>query len=134
MERIDGFEKLTLSIEEFEKAKINSREIFYKGEMYDFKSAVYSSNTVELLAIKDTREKEIIEKIKQIAQNSNKQKRHIPLQLLNQFTLTFFSLATICDFACRKSESYLFPPFIENPQGCFLEVFAPPPELESCFL
>lgn len=133
-ERIDGFEKLTLSIEEFEQCKINSHEIFYKGEMYDFKSAVYASSTVELLAIKDSREKEIIKKIKQIAQDCNNQKQHVPLQLLSQFTITFIKLNAFCDFANRKSEKHLFLPFIENPQTGFLQIAAPPPERNPGFL
>jgi len=94
-------QKLTLTIFEFQKSKINAREIHYKGKMYDFKSAVIKNNKVELLVINDAKEELILDLIKEIFTDTHKQKSKLPNQLSKILTLAYI---------CPHKDICLFPP------------------------
>lgn len=126
----DGAElqKLILSIAEFEKSKIDKHEIYYKGKMYDFKSAIIKNNTVELLVINDAKEEILYDLIRDLFTGTDKQKNKLPNQLSKLLTLTYLS-----------SDKYirLFPPIHKNIFSVFTEniisadkkVSSPPPDV-----
>lgn len=58
------FQKITLSRTDYEKGKINGHEICLSGKIYDIKTMSIHGDSVELLAINDTDEENILEKIK----------------------------------------------------------------------
>jgi hypothetical protein len=112
----NGFETLFLSIIEYNKARIDDKEIYYKGEMYDVKKINFNTETgnVELFVIKDKAEKEIKKKIAFLKNQNNREKESIPvlvkkllslhyyvndiklLQIINPDNLALFSDKKIC--------------------------------------
>lgn len=83
------FEKLILSFGEYQKSRLNAHEIYFKGNMYDVKSVCFSNNTVELLVINDSKEKNLLKNIKDFVNKTNQQKKELPDQLQKFLSLNF---------------------------------------------
>ena len=128
-EKTSDFEKLTLSTAEFKKSKIDDHEFFYNGEMYDYKSAVYSDSTVELLVIKDVREIVVINKLKRIASNTNDDQNTGRMQLVKSFVANYIFPIINIHKIFRVSEDLIFPKFLESTTTVKRELTSPPPEL-----
>ena len=121
-------EKIILSFSDFKKNQVDGHEIFFNGKMYDIKLVKYSGNFVELLAVNDTKEEKILEKINYLMTHSpnghNNQTNHL-INLLSQIYI----------FSVTENE-YLFKPvLIRFPSFCEsitlhnLDITSPPPKL-----
>jgi hypothetical protein len=86
-----SFEKLVLTSEEYQKSRLNSHEISFRGNMYDVKSVNISGDSVELLVINDAKEKNLVKDIKDFLNKSNQQKKELPDQLQKFLSLNFLS-------------------------------------------
>jgi len=84
-------EKLVLTSEEYKKSRLNSREISYKGNMYDVKSVNISGDTVKLLVFKDAKEKILINEIKDFLHKSNESKKELPDQLQKFLSINYLA-------------------------------------------
>ena len=127
-EKQTGFLKLTLTVSEFQKSKINSHEISYKGKMYDFKPVAISDDTVELLVINDTKEETILEKINELADNTSSHKGELPSQLIKLLTLTYICPTFDNRFIFQELEGNNFLPICESILSIAKEIPSPPPE------
>ena len=124
-----SFEYLALSLDEFEKCRIDRKEILYRGNMYDIKSKEIIGDSIHLTVINDIREKEVIARIKSLAAQNNPQTRDLPARVIKLFTITFlvpepftqenFRDASENIFPCRSGDYHSVPP----------EILSPPPEL-----
>jgi len=123
------FEGLSMSLAEFQQSQLNSREILYKGEMYDIKSKIISGDTVRLLVINDAREKELKDKIDALSGGNNRQNQDLPNKIVKLYTLSFvFPInhtgSTL--ISCSENE---FPSFRDDYQSVEQDILSPPPEL-----
>jgi hypothetical protein len=123
------FQKLTLTISDFEKSKINEHEISYKGKMYDFKSAVFTGDSVELLVINDTEEEGILGEIEKFTENINKQNSEFPNHLIKLLSLVYVCPEPGNKFFFECSNENTFVPFGEEFSSPVIERASPPPKL-----
>jgi hypothetical protein len=86
-----SFEKLILSKDEYHKSRLNSREICYKGNMYDVKSVNITGDIAELLVINDVKEKVLLKEIKDFLHKSNQSKKELPDQLQKFLSINYIS-------------------------------------------
>jgi hypothetical protein len=86
-----SFERLVLPLADYQKSRINSREISFGGNMYDVKSVKISGNTAELLVINDKKEKILLKDIKDFLNKSSQQKKELPDQLQKFLSLNYLS-------------------------------------------
>jgi hypothetical protein len=86
-----SFEKLMLNIDEYRKCRLNSREVSYKGNLYDVKSVNITGDSVELLVINDVKEKFLLKEIKDFLQKSNQSKKELPEQLQKFLSVNYIA-------------------------------------------
>jgi hypothetical protein len=86
-----SFEKLILSRDEYQKCRLNSREISYKGNMYDVKSVNIQGDVAEILVINDIKENLLLKEIKDFLHKSNESKKELPDQLQKFLSINFIS-------------------------------------------
>lgn len=122
------FEKLTITATLFNKSKINSREIFYEGKMYDIKSVKISGDRVELLVIDDVREKSIIEKIRILSGIPNSPNEKVPSQIIKFISLVYLSIDDNQSFL-SPCHNRFFSSNSEKIYSVHITILSPPPEL-----
>ncbi len=125
--KLNQSEKIILSVSDFQKSKIDSREIFFKGKMYDIRSIRRTGNTVELFVINDAREERILEKIKEL-ENDTGRRHHLPGKLIELLTLVYICPATGNTFWIDKQPT-CFLPFCELLIFNKSDIHSPPPKL-----
>ena len=64
------YQQLDLTVDEFQRAAIGSREIYFQGNLYDVKSTVRSGNSIKLHVLRDARETYIFRKLNTLARNT----------------------------------------------------------------
>ncbi len=123
------FEKLILSKSEFIEAKVNDFEIFYKGKMFDFKSADITGEMVELLVINDTKEEGIIDLINEIFDNEDKQGNKIPGQLTQLTGMTYLVSGNDLHFMVFQTKQNYFRSHEIKLTPFYNDIASPPPKL-----
>ena len=123
------FQKLTLTLDDFQNSKINNNEISLNGKMYDIKSIKTSDDTVELIVLNDTEEESIIEIIKRIVGNENQQNRVLPNKLIQLLSLIYLSTTSQNNLLLDGIQQIIFQSFCETIVSHKTEIFSPPPEL-----
>ena len=86
-----SFEKLIINAGEFSKCKINSKEIIYKGKLYDIKSVLTYGDKVEMIVVNDIYEENLLVKIKNLLSNSDQNKKGNPVELQKLILLQYIS-------------------------------------------
>jgi len=122
------FETIVLPIAEYEKSKINDREILLNGMFYDVKSISICGSRVELLAVHDAEEKSIMEKIMKEIGSGSRHKTPFPTALVNLLTLVYTHPSMPAHFYAAHSCPLIFPPLGRNYSSAPFEVSSPPPE------
>ena len=123
-----AFEKLFISLSEFQKSKINDSEIFLDGKMYDIKSVSIVGNKVSLLAINDTEEKNIIDKIKKLIMNEGS-KEDIPYPVVKFLYLSYIPPVHNHSLFIEGISNIDFASFCVAIVSRATAVFSPPPEI-----
>ena len=123
------FQKLTLSLGDFQKSRINAHEIVFNGKMYDLRSINISGDKAELLVINDTREENIIENIKNSVNTNNQQNKGLPHLLANLFTLLYIPTVSNLSFLLKEKQQNNFPSFCEYIISHKSDTSSPPPKL-----
>ncbi len=124
-----GFIRMTLTVSEYQKYKVKSNEICWKGKMYDVKSAVISGDNIDLLVINDIREENILRQIKLMTDNAAKQHRELPHQII-ELLIAPYLCAAICDkMIFQNIQEIKYPSLTEVPDSITSDVPSPPPEL-----
>jgi len=124
-----SFEKLILNIDEYRKSRLNSREISYKGNMYDVKSVNITGDSVELLVINDLKEKILLQEIKAFLQKSNQSKKELPDQLQKFLSINYIAADEGRMIYLPSSSSNIFQQPDSNLSSNFLDKPSPPPKL-----
>ena len=122
------FQKITLSLSDYQKNKINAHEISIKGKMYDVKSTHISGDSLELLVVNDSKEENILEKIKEFKQETSGQNHSLHNQLKQLLSLTYLSPNTDGIFIISSLSMHLFPHPNLNTISSHIAISTPPPE------
>ena len=83
------YEKLTLSMVDYQKAKIDANEILIQGKLYDIKSIILIGGNANLLIIHDSLEEKILKKIKDFITGNHQSNKKLPYQLLKFLSMKF---------------------------------------------
>lgn len=124
-----SFEKLILNIDEYRKSRLNSREISYKGNMYDVKSVIITGDKVELLVINDLKEKILLQEIKAFLQKSNQSKKELPDQLQKFLSINYIAADEGRMIYLPSSSSNIFHHTDPDTHSDKSDTPSPPPKL-----
>jgi len=124
----NGFLHLSLSISEYRLARISSGEISLKAELYDIKSVSFVADRVEILVLKDSREKEILEKSGSLSQNTQKRQSEFPGQLIRLLSLDYLAPFTDSKTTILNPETITYIPLSEQTRSFPGKISSPPPE------
>lgn len=122
------FQKLELSLSDFQKSKINSDEIFFQGKMYDVKSVQVSGNIVNLLVINDKDEDSILKKIDNFLNTTQKDNSKLPYQLQQLLSLNYLSPYSVNFFFIPSLSITTFHSLNLNLISNDSDTSSPPPE------
>lgn len=123
------FEKLTLSLEEYNACKFEKHEIIYNGKLYDVKSVYIIDNSVELLAEHDIEEEKVIKEMNDFVAGEKDSRSTIPLHLKTFSTLHYLLPAGTYKYFANSTEiTYpaIFQLSYENQES---DIPSPPPKL-----
>ena len=123
------FEKLTLTVSEYQKSKVSSDEISYKGKMYDIKSVNISGDRAELLVIHDSEEENILEKINDFVNIPNPTGSKLPSRLCILFSLNYLPPENENIFFIHNVCTHIFHQPGMNLISSDSDVHTPPPRL-----
>lgn len=121
------FEKLVLSLNNYNKSRIGKHEIYINGIMYDVKSLKYSGDFVLLSVLVDDVESKIINKIKDYFGINSKHNSKIPEQLNKFFTLVYILPSINFTVLSNCQTQNLFYSFSENFLSSKPGILTPPP-------
>jgi len=88
------FEIVRLSREEYEKGRVNAFEVLWRGKMYDVKSVKVKGKEVELLALHDEGEENVLNEIRKLVCRASDRKIPYP-QLLNKLSSVTYERSDI---------------------------------------
>ncbi len=122
-------ETLTISLAEFNRCRIDAREIRLKGKMYDIISSSLSSDSLlELIVVHDTKEEKMIRHIDNLAKESTS-KGHQAQNLLTRLMFIPFENKGFQLHAFQSETGVIFySSNIEKPVGAHVYPPAQPPE------
>ena len=120
-------EKISLPYSDYQKNKIDSREILINGKLYDIRSARLKGSIVELQVINDSREEKILDNIKELVNNSSKSKNHLPDHLLKWLNLVYICPVSVSNLFIKYSSACI-PPFSELIVSHKSDICSPPPK------
>jgi len=120
----DQLTLLTLTTEEYQKAKVDDHEVKVNGKMYDIARLIVQKDRVLVYAIQDEAEDNLLSFLDEIVKRSTNDKKPVPSQLVQLLTLIFLptenqlpvnsSVAFI--HATKYTQSYLaFARLIDSP-------------------
>ena len=124
-----SFKKLILSRDEYQKSRLNSHEISYKGNMYDVKSVNIKGDIAELLVINDIKEKFLLREIKDFLHKSNQSKKELPDQLQKFLSINYISADKERIIYIPSFSSGIFHHLNQEILPDHSEIFFPPPKL-----
>ncbi len=125
----ERIEKLVLTKEVYRAAKVNHFEICMEGKMYDVKSVSMQDDTVELLAIHDKDEENILEEIRKLICHSSDKKLPYSNLLSGLSTLTYEKAGCFFTVPSFVKENRLSVQLrTVRPVSLSLPVICPPPE------
>jgi hypothetical protein len=121
------FSEIEISKTDFEKAKIDENEFYFKNELYDIKSITKKGSRYKIIAIKDSEETNILERFKKVFEGNKNPKNKTSDFLVKLLSLVFVvpkSDPTIF-FKLTIKNSYIT--ITENTKDKAIAVPTPPP-------
>lgn len=124
-----GFQKIKLTLQEYQNSKVNAFEISLGGKMYDVKSVTISGDVAELLVIHDHKEENILKEIKAFLTMNDHASNTIPPQLKIILSLNYLlpEVRQLIFISSLSAHSFYFSGL--NFSSNTAEVQVPPPEL-----
>lgn len=122
------YQKISLSISEYSKCKLNKREMNYQGKLYDIKSVEIHADQVDVLVVHDKEEEGIKERIEILFQKKGTQEKGF---------LTVLEKLSTLNYTCPETYFVLKPDrvkknFINCSEGILTsekEITTPPPKV-----
>jgi len=117
---------LTLTQEEFRKARVDDHEVKVDGKMYDIARIVVNEDKVLVYALHDEAEDNLLAFLSEIVKRTSKDKKPLPSQLIQLLTLIFVTEENL--FSQTRSETFTHhTPYIETVLSCSSTIETPPP-------
>jgi len=123
------FEKLTLTSAEFQKCRVNSSEVLFHDDMYDFKSVNFNGDKVELLVIHDREEGVILEMMENLVNNTSPLSKDAPNPLQKLISLVYLPAAVRGSILLLSTHIDFFQRVTLNIPSDHSDIFVPPPRL-----
>ncbi|WP_133162449.1 hypothetical protein [Flavipsychrobacter stenotrophus] len=117
-----------LSKQEYLKVKKGSDELLMNGKMYDLRSVVHNSDTIDIVAICDVEEDDIISKMEKLLKQGSGDKRSSD-QLIELLSLFYVGSSCHISYFCYQQQPLLFGCMHSNVLDAFFAVSAPPPRV-----
>jgi hypothetical protein len=124
------FQKIVLSLSDYQKCKINASEITINNKLYDVKSVNISGDRVKLLILRDSMEENILVKIAEFTNNTRQPNSVLCNNLNHLLTLNYLPQAGYSNFFIYPSSIDKFILFKLNYISRFPEILTPPPRLD----
>jgi hypothetical protein len=121
-------EQITIPLHIFHKNKLNDHEISYNGKMYDFKSFQLKGDYIELLAIHDKEEENILDEIAGFFNRKAGNNSTLPDKVMKLLTLDYLAPGTFSSIFTDSYKLQIFHPFIFQTTCFFQEISSPPPQ------
>lgn len=122
------YEKLNLSIIEFNKYKVDKNELCINGKMYDIKSAAFYSDKVELIVVNDIEEEFIINAITDLMDSDNKQNKEFPDQIIKLLSFCYIPVLNNFEFLSQQVIQKKIAINCDFPKSHIPEIPSPPPK------
>ena len=122
-------EKIILTASEYKESLVHSDEIYFKGKMYDIKSASFAGDTVELLVINDVEEEGIVARIKSLLNNTASSNSKIPHDLSQLSSLIYLQSFSDQVLFVPLTGIHCLPLTTLNILSHDVDVLSPPPWL-----
>ncbi|MCD6013039.1 MAG: hypothetical protein K0Q79_2901 [Flavipsychrobacter sp.] len=116
----------TLTLQEYERSKAGENELCLNGKMYDLKSATINGEEVIVTAIQDTKEDDIVHRIKKII-TGGKHGSHIPRPLIELLALYYILPPASELHFYNESHSHRFYTFSDKVFSRNNDIYVPPP-------
>ncbi len=124
------FQKIILTLGDYQKCRINASEIIINHNLYDVKSVNISGTNVVLLALNDSKEENILMKIAEFT-NSTRQPNSVLFNNLNHLiSLNYIPPEAYNRFFIYSSIIDKFNLFTLNYISTFPEILTPPPRID----
>lgn len=123
----EEFEVFTFTQEEYLLVRVNDHEVKIDGKMYDHSAPKFEKGKVVLYGKHDEAEDNLIGFLKEVVNNTSKDQKPVPSQLLTFFSLTFISQPPLAIDPVFKSEK-LFGFYLASLISQNYPVESPPPK------
>ena len=123
-----NYEKMILLVSDYESSKVYNKEIRYKGKMYDIKSSQLRGDSIEIIAIRDILEENIIEKIKYLTAQNSIPNNDFPFKLQKLISLVYLPALSAQIFLIPSLYSRLFCESAFTILSPHCSIYSPPPE------
>ena len=128
----ESLRKISLSLAEYNLAKEGDDELEWKGKMYDIASLRFSEGKVEVLALVDEAETNLLALLSKISKAASSDTKTPPMALMQYLSVTF----TIPEpqenstfrFACIIAHN---TPYSSTDYGALHKIAAPPPRAKA---
>jgi hypothetical protein len=117
---------LTLTREEFQKAKADDHEVKVNGKMYDIARIVVNDKNVFVYALHDEAEDNLLALLNEMVKRSSKDKKPVPSQLIQLITLVFVPVES--QLLQNSSVAFIHhTPYRETSVSFYTVIESPPP-------
>jgi len=122
-------QKIILTLDDYQKCKIGTDEVSINDSMFDVKSISIRGDHVELLVLKDSKEDNILKKIKDFAGRANQPNNGHLNKLQQLFSWNYLSYSTDEHIFIYPLSVYNIRLFTLDILSNFPEISTPPPKL-----
>ena|GEM_PF-6896915 len=124
------FEKLTLSLKEYNECRINGSEVSINGKMYDVRSFEIKGDKIEMIALNDTEEENILQRIKDlITNNTSNPAGEVPSQLTDLMDIDYVNPCNGVEITFYQKDQQKFKELYQSHSSFQPDVLSPPPRL-----
>lgn len=123
----DQLEIFELSLEEYQKIKINDHEVRIDGKMYDHSTPKFEKGKIILFAKHDQAEDNLISLLSEIANRAANDNQPVPSSLMNFLSLQFIPVSTLQMFSPCESIN-MTDNYHANLVWQYYPIDAPPPK------
>jgi hypothetical protein len=123
----EKLEKITISKNDIGKLDSDQKEIELNGKMYDIAKVVKQGDDFIIYALPDKSEDDLLSFLDELVRQSNNDKKPIPSQLLEFFSLVFIKTQNNFSF-CQESHQRHFFSYCNLYTSIRASIQSPPPQ------
>ena len=120
-------ETFLLTPAEFKNKRINNHEIYIDGKLYDIVSKKHSEKNIQILAIHDSEEENIISNIKIAINRHTNQNKALPETITGMNTMLFIDQEALCFHFFFLSKDITYANYSLVLSSPLIDTTSPPP-------